>query len=86
MAQDDDIPEVDRLPNAPHPRFAHALVGRLMHPPMVRLKALESDEQTAHAGALSTLFDLEVEDATQQYMRKRLPALEKARQVAEELA
>ncbi|PSC03798.1 DNA polymerase III subunit delta' [Alsobacter soli] len=28
MAQDDDIPEVDRLPNAPHPRFAHALVGQ----------------------------------------------------------
>ncbi|MNL66093.1 glutamyl-tRNA reductase [compost metagenome] len=77
---------LERDPQAALERFAHALVGRLMHPPMVRLKALESDEQTAHAGALATLFDLEVEDATQQYMRKRLPALEKARQVAEELA
>lgn len=28
MAQDDDIAEVDRLANAPHPRFAQALIGQ----------------------------------------------------------
>lgn len=77
---------LERDPKAALERFAHALMGRLMHPPLVRLKALDPDEQTSHAAALAELYGLEVEDATQQYLRKRRPELEKARQVAEELA
>lgn len=77
---------LERDPKAALERFAHSLVGRMMHPPLVRLKALEAEEQTAHAEAIATLFGLEVEDATQQYLRKRRPALDKARQMAEELA
>jgi hypothetical protein len=49
----------------------------------VRLKTLDADEQVGHAAALARLFDLEVEDATQRYLRKRLPQREKALQAGE---
>lgn len=77
---------LERDPKAALERFAHALTGKLTHAPVANLKALDPDEQTAHAGALADLFGLEVEDATQQYLRKRLPQREKARQMAGELA
>ena len=66
-------------------RFAQLLIGRVMHPPIVRLKTLDPDEQTGHAAAVARLFDLDVEDATQRYLRKRLPQREKAIEAAGEL-
>jgi glutamyl-tRNA reductase len=74
---------LERDPRAALERFKQLLVGRLMHPPIVRLKTLDHDEQVGHAAALARLFDLEVEDATQRYLRKRLPQREKALQAGE---
>lgn len=76
---------LDRDPKAALERFAHLLIGRVLHPPLVRLKTLDPDEQQSHAAALARLFDLEVEDATARYLRKRLPQRLKARQAAGEL-
>lgn len=74
---------LERDPRAALERFKQLLVARLMHPPIVRLKTLDADEQVGHAAALARLFDLEVEDATQRYLRKRLPQREKALQAGE---
>jgi glutamyl-tRNA reductase len=65
---------LQRDPRAALERFAHHLIGRVIHPPVARLKTLDADDQTSHAAALARLFDLEVEDATQRYLRKRNPA------------
>jgi glutamyl-tRNA reductase len=77
---------IERDPKAALERFARAITGKLSHAPIAHLKGLDPDEQTAHAAALANLYGLEVEDATQQYLRKRLPQREKARQLAGELA
>ncbi len=71
-----------RDPRAALERFAHHLIGRVVHPPVARLKTFDSEEQTTHAAGLARLFDLEVEDATQRYLRKRLPQWERARSLA----
>ncbi|MEB3197378.1 MAG: glutamyl-tRNA reductase [Candidatus Sericytochromatia bacterium] len=73
-----------RDPRAALERFAHHLLGRLTHPPVARLKTLDTNERTSHAAALARLFDLEVEDATQRYLRKRIPQRDKARSNAGE--
>jgi glutamyl-tRNA reductase len=73
-----------RDPRAALERFAHHMIGRVIHPPVARLKTFDADEQTAHAASLARLFDLEVEDATQRYLRKRIPQWERARSLAGE--
>jgi glutamyl-tRNA reductase len=77
---------IERDPKAAVERFARAITGRLMHQPMARLKKLDPEDQTAHAEALATLFGLDVEDANEQYLRKRLPERERARMMTGELA
>lgn len=69
---------LSRDPAAALARFAQQLVGRLGHEPIARLKALTPNEQMGHAGALAELFGLEVEDATERYLRKRLPERQRA--------
>jgi glutamyl-tRNA reductase len=76
---------IQRDPRAALERFSRALTGRLMHQPMARLKGLDPDEQTAHAEALANLFGLEVEDANEQYLRKRLPERARVRMMTGEL-
>ena len=75
---------MQRDPRAALERFAHHLVGRITHPPVARLKTLDGQEQTSHAAALARLFDLEVEDATQRYLRKRLPQCQRVRSLLED--
>lgn len=74
---------LERDPRAALERFAHLVTGRFTHPAVVRLKALDADEQIGHGAALARLFGLEVEDATQRYLRKRIPQREKALQAGE---
>lgn len=71
-------PLLERDPAAGLARFAAALVGRLGHEPIARLKALSPNEQMGHAAALAQLFGLEVEDPTERYLRKRLPERQRA--------
>ena len=73
-----------RDPRAALERFAHQLISRVVHPPVARLKTFGAGEQTSHAAGLARLFDLEVEDATQRYLRKRLPQWQRARSLAGE--
>jgi glutamyl-tRNA reductase len=62
---------LERDPKAALERFARQLTGRVMHLPVVRLRQLDPDEQTQHAGAIARLYDLKVECATERYLRKR---------------
>ncbi|MEB3284007.1 MAG: glutamyl-tRNA reductase [Candidatus Sericytochromatia bacterium] len=75
---------LQRDPRAAIERFAHQLMGRVSHLPVARLKNLDGVEQTGHAAALARLFDLEVEDATQRYLRKRLPQSQRVRPLLED--
>lgn len=76
---------LERDPRAALERFAHALMGRVMHSPIVNLKSLDLEEQAPHAEALARLFGLEVEDATETYLKKRLPERRKAARDADAL-
>ncbi len=69
---------LEREPEAALERFGQLLIGKIRHPAVVNLKALAPNEQDYHAAVLARLFDLEVEDATQRYLRKRQPSLERA--------